>query len=171
MKLHPALESARAAITEALLLPVLAEFPEGATYYEAPQCRALGNAILGVVHRHLVNARIEWLFRKAIKRQGEVIGAKMGTAGARLNFLQGADFVCEVNWEQWRGLSSEARVALIDHELCHCGVDQETSKYLLIPHDVEEFRAIVQRHGLWNTGLQALEGAMRQLDLFEAAAE
>ena len=44
--------------------------------------------------------------------------------------------------------------ALIHHELLHVGVsvtDDDTEKYSIIPHDLEDFRLILQKYGIdWN---------------------
>lgn len=57
-------------------------------------------------------------------------------------------------WEKaWERLSRRQRVALIDHELCHCAIieDEETGrlKATMVGHDIEEFNGVVQRHGQW----------------------
>lgn len=49
--------------------------------------------------------------------------------------------------ERW-GLTDAQRIALIDHELCHCEVDDDGNLYAR-PHSIEEFTEIIERHGLW----------------------
>ena len=44
--------------------------------------------------------------------------------------------------------------ALIHHELLHVGVERtedDTEKYFIVPHDLEDFRLILQKYGIdWN---------------------
>lgn len=41
----------------------------------------------------------------------------------------------------------DQRAALVDHELCHCGGTY--GQWTMKKHDVDEFMAIIVRHGLW----------------------
>lgn len=50
------------------------------------------------------------------------------------------------------GLSDAQRVALVDHELCHCAVHEGNLK--MRAHSIEEFSAIVRRHGLWKPDVE-----------------
>ncbi len=57
------------------------------------------------------------------------------------------DFLIIVAMEEWDSETPEQREALIDHELCHCGVGENGAE--IRHHDLEEFAAIIQRHGFW----------------------
>jgi hypothetical protein len=64
----------------------------------------------------------------------------------------------------WTTLSKEQRVALVDHELCHFEVeypdDDEKQRTIHITgHDVEEFTAVIERHGAWRPPLEDLARA------------
>lgn len=77
-------------------------------------------------------------------------------------------FIVLIDRNIWLGLSPEEKLALVDHELSHCAQaredDGETPKYtrdgspvwMIRSHDVEEFEAVIQRHGLWNDELRSL---------------
>lgn len=136
-------------------------------------------------HAHLTDARIAYLFRdEEILRSGRVVYASChlgdfsGSSALRTwgRFIRWAvirlagfdpDFVILIDRNLWDGLSEPERRALIDHELCHAAqqIDPETGmamftkfgepKWRIRPHDVEEFHAIVQRHGPWNADLAA----------------
>lgn len=58
------------------------------------------------------------------------------------------DFVIWVALDWWNRFKPEQKVALVDHELCHCYIDAD-DKPKILPHDVEEFNCILERHGLW----------------------
>jgi hypothetical protein len=60
--------------------------------------------------------------------------------------------VLTVNGVAWEHASTEQRVALIDHELCHVSPDN----WSIMGHDLEEFVSVVRRHGLWQAGLVRL---------------
>lgn len=163
MKLPKSLEPDRKRLLEALALPCLAEWPEQTAYQVAPQAAEIARIIIPVLHDHLLNARIRYLFREQLSD----CSAKASRAGAKLEFLAEVDFLIEVNWTSWRHLSAEQRIALMDHELCHCGRDLEKEKYVLVEHDIEEFGSIVRRWGLWHHQLAKFGKAVKeQLELF-----
>jgi hypothetical protein len=75
------------------------------------------------------------------------------------------DFIVLIDRHIWAGLDLEQRVALIHHELMHC--EQERDEFGALKfnrvtglpiwriqgHDVEEFREVVEMHGVWNQEL------------------
>ena len=86
----------------------------------------------------------------------------------------------------WSQFNEKQRVALVDHELCHGTVavnaegetkEQEDGRpvYRVRKHDVEEFREIVERYGLWKADLEAFGvtagKAAQQAGLFDAAVK
>ena len=86
-------------------------------------------------------------------------------------------FVIEVSEEVWDHLKLPAKKALIDHELAHCEIetDEDGRTSLAIRgHDVEEFEAIVKRHGLWKQDVEDLVRAGAEqlsLDALEEAVD
>jgi hypothetical protein len=78
------------------------------------------------------------------------------------------DFVILLNKEVWddKEFTAEKKRALIDHELCHAEVacDEETGSpkidvrgrkvWRIRKHDIEEFQAIVSRHGCYKRDLE-----------------
>jgi hypothetical protein len=83
-------------------------------------------------------------------------------------------FVIEVAYDLWLGMTTAQKRALVDHELSHCRIKYskttgEPSLYIA-PHDLEEFNAIVERHGLWRDDVQKfLDAAHGQMNLLEGA--
>lgn len=120
-------------------------------------------------HEHLADAEIAVAWRKETKpdKDGHVVlGKCVKVAGLYREMLE-YDFVIVLNREAWNlGFSVEQKTALIDHELCHAEVqyDDETGEikydelgrkqYRLRKHDIEEFQAIVQRHGCYKRDLE-----------------
>lgn len=139
----------------------------------ADQADRIGSAlILADVHKHLNNTRIGYLFRKKMTGRGDRIRlAHASLVGGKLQYFSELDFLVEINWEAWMHIEPHQRVALMDHELCHFGVDRtgEDVKHLILHHDVEEFGAIVKRWGFWEQGLATFGGVVReQLELLGA---
>jgi hypothetical protein len=88
--------------------------------------------------------------------------------GKEVNFLTGYDFIVTIHRDVWEQLSAEHKQALMDHELQHCsaGTDDAGNKVWYIQgHDVEDFHAIIRRHGLWSPALRKMEGMLNQMEL------
>lgn len=75
-----------------------------------------------------------------------------------------------LNDTAWDGLTTSQREALIDHELCHAAIvldddgqpkkdDRGRLVCRIKKHDMEEFRAVVERHGLWTADLEQIAQA------------
>lgn len=159
-------------LIEALATPLLGKWdPEGPAYREAPQPEAIGRFVVEAIHEHLVNARIGYVFRERMDRNGKIRLATASKVGAKLQYFSELDFLIEVNWTAWAELTPLQRIALIDHEICHCGTEETESgetRFILIPHDVEEFGSIVARWGLWQPDLERFGNVIqRQLNLFD----
>jgi hypothetical protein len=89
-----------------------------------------------------------------------------GRADARVAFDAGPPaaesyFLITVYTGPWLILSHAKRVALVDHELCHCRCEMGQSgvKLWIRPHDSEEFTDIIDRHGLWRSDVEAIVNA------------
>ena len=137
----------------------------------------MARAIIGAHHAHLANANIVWVWKttgdpeKPWKSKGRVISGQAKKASPMESALRSepVDFIITLNWDIWLQLPIEKRRALIDHELCHCAAEMDENSdvtYSTRPHDVEEFQAILERHGAWTIDLEQFAGAAKQLDLF-----
>jgi hypothetical protein len=126
--------------------------------------------------------RVEWWFRNEASRKGGklVLGSctkitgrvaymtQQGTLAEGYiepKFLQ--YYVIEIAEDTWMELSAKQRVALVDHELSHILIehdDEDGFTYKTVSHDIEEFAAVLQRHGLWKPDLEwfarNIKGAM-----------
>lgn len=155
---------------------------------EAGEAEAIAQQLIPEYHPHLQDAQIVYLFTtQERKYRGDVV---LGTAqrlgmlpryfssGTSADLEEGYDFCILLSEDQWKFLTHDQRRALIDHQLSHCGVrrtvnhlTQEVSEHwTLLPHDVEEFRGVIERHGLWRLDLrQFAETAIqhRQPTLFD----
>jgi len=167
--------SARDRVRQAYLQAVAESLEEppiqaGLHYAEAPEVAEIARELISQHHSHLVNTRIEYVFRsKAATNRGRIVLGKAKKVSGLSAFLTTRDpdafFVMEIAQDRWTELTSEQRVALVDHELTHMGVDPDTGKLQLYPHDLEEFVDIVRRHGLWSAEVMRFARATSQLEL------
>ncbi len=156
-------------------------------YTEATSAQRIGERLIEAHHPHLKNKRIAYLLRE--KKQPRTLRRRMSTrakkgprAGkkqlmartslfnakakwAAESMMEGAspDFVIEIREEAWDRLSLEQQEALIDHELSHMGVDDEGC--YMKHHDVAEFKAVIERHGLWDRDLEEFAETVRKRQL------
>ena len=78
------------------------------------------------------------------------------------------DYVIEVDYDAWEHHFEPWRLALLDHEMCHFAGRKEKKDGTLGPwklnrHDIEEFGAVVKRHGLWREDLRAFVDLANQV--------
>jgi hypothetical protein len=120
-------------------------------------------------HEHLLAARIGIAWRKSLKADvdGKLILGKCVKASDPQREVAAFDFIILLNREVWNDLdfTEKHKRALVDHELCHAeialGKDGEPKYdergrniWRMRKHDIEEFRAVVQRHGLYKRDLE-----------------
>jgi hypothetical protein len=137
-------------------------------YSPAPEVQTVAGKLIPFHHPHLAGVRIEFVFRESIQTSGGVqkwgsarkvsgLSALLGTPGA-LDSSSLDFFVIEVSRPVWDELSSAQKSALVDHELSHCGlkIDDESGyvKLVILPHDMEEFSGVLNRHGSWRTEVE-----------------
>ena len=138
-------------------------------YWPADEAREIATKdIIPKFHEELAEADIAYLFVTDIKAKGKVCFAKMKKASEVERNFGDVDYVMIVNRVEWKGFSDDQRRALVDHELCHClvetGEDGEL-KFKIRGHDLEEFKEIVERHGMWQPDIEAFASAVQQLEL------
>ena len=125
---------------------------------EAITVAELAKPIIAQYHTHLINARIGYIYKnKPMKKCGRTIFATVEKCSVKAKALcnisggEAYDFVIVINYKDWNALTDEQRVAVLDHELCHCKIeeDEDTSeaKFVLEPHDISEFSGVLDRRG------------------------
>jgi len=131
-------------------------------YFEADAVKEIADTLIEEFHNHLKGKPIMYLFNAGKMSDW----ATMAKRSAKEVYISGYLFLMEVNHAQWLLLTEEGRIALVDHELCHAGIDLESGDTMIIDHDVEEFGAIVQRRGFWREDLKLFGRACgEQLEL------
>lgn len=141
----------------------------GTKYTPASDVKEIANDLIEKYHHHLKDIRIEYVMSdKTPKSGGKEVWGQVRKIGSLPAFLAADQdhqkagdaepfFVMIISEPIWENLLPTKKTALVDHELCHCGVevdDEGKVKLTLIPHDLEEFTSIVRRYGLWRDDLR-----------------
>jgi predicted metallopeptidase len=111
--------------------------------------------LIAEFHPQLKDCNIGLVFRKeAGSSGGKTVYSKCTKVPEKVkpHLAQELDVIIEIAEDKWGGLGSKQRQALIDHELCHI-VLAESGWSSTPAHDIEEFRCIIERYGLWNYDL------------------
>lgn len=137
-------------------------------------------------HSDIDEAAIALAWRKNLKPDSDghlVLGKCVKISDLQKEFAQ-YDFIILLNREVWEDseFTEEKKRALIDHELCHAAAvsDDDGAKYderhrrvfRTRKHDIEEFYAIVHRHGCYKRDLELFAEALmkkRKTPLLDAA--
>lgn len=126
----------------------------------APEVETVGRKLIGLYHRGIEGCRIEFAFRcgdwknkgKDVFGKASVIsgtGAYMAALGLPIEQRKAAKlFLVLISKAAWERFSLAQREALVDHELCHLWLNAK-GQPSTVGHDLEEFKAIVDRHGFW----------------------
>jgi hypothetical protein len=144
----------------------------------ADEVRQIAEELVAECHPHLADARILYVFTSQKRTsQGKLVLGKATKFSPMQKFLSsglesvedGFDFVITIYKDGWEDMSDATRRALVDHELCHCRRDGDKEdgepNWSIQAHDVEEFRVIVERHGMWHSELKEFATALKQLPL------
>lgn len=128
--------------------------------------------IRGKEHGHLAEAKIglAWRLGWRADADGRMTLGQCRKRGDLDRELDGFDFIILLNKEAWERLNEKQKRALIDHELCHASIvidsdgspkknDRDRLVTRIKKHNCEEFRDVVERHGLWKQDLEAFATA------------
>lgn len=126
-------------------------------------------------HPELDEAQIALAWRKALKpdKDGHLILGSCVKVSDLNKELKPFDFIILLNQEVWQDpqFTREKKLALLDHELCHAapvfdaeGHQKEDERSRRVwrtrKHDIEEFKAIVARHGCYKRDLELFAEAL-----------
>jgi len=106
----------------------------------------MAGSIIEEDHQHLSEATITYLFRERSWKRGDgrtILGrASKRNEIDKILSNRREDFIIILVKPRWDGMSDEERRCLLDHELCHAGVQVTNSgqrKWILRSHPIEEF--------------------------------
>jgi hypothetical protein len=156
--------------------------------YPATQMYALLDELVDQHHEDLRKARIAlaWCTSWKPDVDGRVVLGKMQKASDLGRELAPFDFVVLLSKRFWMHPETKEtqKRALLDHELCHgalahdaAGEPIENERGQLVfrirKHDLEEFSAIVQRHGIWKSDIEQFARALKlgEVPEFKPCAE
>jgi hypothetical protein len=129
---------------------------------------------------------IAWRFGWKANADGRITLGQCKKGSDLDRAMHGFDFVILLNHEVWNmaGFSEAQMRALIDHELCHAAISKDSNGELkkdekgrtvfrIRKHDLEEFKDVVARHGLWKDDVREfVEAANKKtLPLFDGEHE
>src|SRR5437588_328871 len=155
-------------------------------YMVSDEVRKVAEPLIKNYHPHLNGLDIVYLFQnKRDKATGAAVIPKskgkalLGKAqlvtGLNAFLVSGATrtdgdeiepfFVLLITKPAWDKMKPAQRQALVDHELCHMGIDDESARPVILPHDLQEFNAVVRRHGLWSEDVEQCFKAAKQIPL------
>lgn len=150
----------------ALVVPEeLAVWPEGEKVLTAAGPKTIAAVLLDAFHGLVHNRRFACLWVENLVSGGETKLATATRASNVIRHIGQVDFILKFNWTAWQRLSGFQRAALVDHELQHCSFDLEKNAAVIVPHDIEEFGAIVRRWGLWRPDLVRFADDVKQAQL------
>jgi hypothetical protein len=139
----------------------------------AEEVEKIAKKLIPKYHSHLATCKIAYLYKnKTMKSKGVEVAATAEKISKKHHVLSGYHFLITTAYPTWKELSDKQKLAVVDHELEHCFVedDEKTGepKYSILPHDVEEFGSIIKRHGLYTTNLvrigRVVEDALENLE-------
>jgi len=124
-------------------------------------------------HTELKGAKIlcAWMLGLKKDRDGHLVLGKAYRPSELERIRDGVDLIVKLNQAAWRELSERQRLALLDHELSHFatvpgpdGVGEAKdshgrTRYRIRRHDIEDFRAVVKRHGSYKEDLRSFVDA------------
>ena len=91
---------------------------------------------------------------KEKKSKGKTVFGECEKIPDKYKWAIPCDFTITIYEPNVMGFSKEQMEILIFHELLHVGIDYKndgTEAYSIKPHDIEDFRTIIDRYGLdWN---------------------
>lgn len=116
---------------------------------------SLAQNVIDTYHPYLkqAGARFGFVFRsEPQKRKGSKVLAAVSVVSSQVKMHLDLDYLIWVSRDDWDDMSEKQRIALLDHEFCHCCMN-EKFEWSTRDHDIQEFSIIIDRHGFWNDGL------------------
>ena len=145
---------------------------------DGPEPYRIMDALVHAHHHHLIDANIVMAWRMGWNpdKDEKLVLGQCKKASDLDRDLHGYDIIILLNSEVWNraGFTDAHRRALIDHELCHAAIEvdaegepkedeQGRKVYRIRKHDIEEFREVVDRHGIWKGDIESFaESIMRK---------
>jgi len=122
-------------------------------YEISREVEAVARPLIEANHRHLLTARITFLFRDRAWKTPEnrtILGraAKRNELDKVLSERE-EDFIIIIAKPTWERMTDEEKSQVVDHELCHCSVlisNSGVRKWMLRKHPIEDFPENLARY-------------------------
>lgn len=144
---------------------------EGKEFLPAPDIEAIAQAL---IDRHEfgweADLTVTYLWKD---KGGTTDGLPCFGKTIRLSGLNkhgiGGDFVIWLAADNCRlsGFTAWQLEALTFHELCHVGIDEDSGKAILHPHEFTGFRAELAEYGAWAPDLERMAATVKQLGFWD----
>lgn len=140
-------------------------------YDPAESVEEIAKGLIRKFHSELVNTTIAYLYKnKPIRARGREVIAFVSKCSGIVKVLSKYDAIMIVSYPAFQQLNEAQKTAVIDHELTHLLVEEDSTgapKLRLLAHDVEEFSAIIERHGLYQQDLVHLGRVIQTVTVYE----
>jgi hypothetical protein len=126
-------------------------------------------------HRDTAKAKISLAWRIALKpdKDGHLVLGMCHRTSDMLKEFAECDYVILLNKEVWNDeeWTDKEKKALLDHEMCHAAPimkneghqkrdERKRRCWRIRHHDIEEFKSVVEHHGVWKKDLEAFAEAL-----------
>lgn len=140
-------------------------------YDQAESVEEIAKKLIREHHTELVNTKIAYLYKnKPIKAKGREVIAFVSKCSGIVKAISKVDVVMIVSYPAFQPLNDSHKLAVIDHELTHLLIEEDSTgapKVRMLAHDVEEFSAIIERHGLYQEDLVRLGRVIQTVTVYE----
>ena len=116
-------------------------------------------------HLNMPHVLLFWQSNWPTDKDGHTKLARISLSDDRIKELVEHEIIIDLNRELCNTLTRDQQVAVLDHEFCHIDItegdegpkldERGRTCYRKRRHDLEEFRCIVRRHGLYMQDVQA----------------
>lgn len=129
-------------------------------YKTSTELSDMAQEIIETAMPRLIGCPIVYMTSDKPKKSGNmIIYADAEKATDKWSALTGVNFVITF-YKDAEGLTQKARHILMEHELMHIGWDPDEGTKKIIPHDVQDFAAILNKYGMdWHQ--------VQQVSMFE----
>lgn len=136
-----------------------------AEYRLAPEVEEVAKKIIEDHRPDIKDAKIAYMFRnKAQTKSGKIVMGSVKKVSALYHEITGLDYIVKIPYDVWSGLDEQTKEALIDHELRHCGKNED-GEFVYIEHDFEGFIGTLKMYGFWQPDLKLLQKNIIQMQL------